>query len=57
MNATKITARHLERLAVVYVRQSTPGQVLGNRESTARQYGLAERAVEMGWEPGSHPDD
>ena len=49
MSATRITARQLERLAVVYVRQSSPGQVLRNRESTARQYGLAERAVEMGW--------
>ena len=49
MSATKIGARQLERLAAVYVRQSTPKQVLGNRESRARQYGLAERAVEMGW--------
>ena len=49
MRAGRITARHLGRLAVVYVRQSTPKQVLGNRESTARQYGLVERAVEMGW--------
>ncbi len=49
MSATKIGARQRERLAAVYVRQSTPKQVLGNRESRARQYGLAERAVEMGW--------
>ena len=49
MSAAKIGARQLERLAVVYVRQSTPKQVLENRESTARQYGLTERAVEMGW--------
>lgn len=49
MSATKIGARQLERLAAVYVRQSTPKQVLGNRESRARQYGLAERAVELGW--------
>lgn len=51
MREGKITDRHLSRLAVVYVRQSTPKQVLDNRESTARQYGLAERAVEMGWSP------
>ena len=49
MSTTKLTARPLERLAVIYVRQSTPGQVLGIRESTARQYGLVERAVELGW--------
>ena len=49
MSATKLGARHLERLAAVYVRQSTPKQVRGNRESGRRQYGLVERAVEMGW--------
>ena len=48
MSATKLTTWHLERLAVIYVRQSSRGQVLGNRESTARQYGLAERAAELG---------
>jgi excisionase family DNA binding protein len=36
----------------VYVRQSTPGQVERNAESSARQYALRERAVELGW-PGS----
>src|SRR6195952_3181570 len=40
---------HLTRIAVVYVRQSTPQQVLDHRESTARQYALADRAVELGW--------
>ena len=49
MSTTKIAARHLERLAVVYVRQSTLGQVRNHRESTARQYALAERAREFGW--------
>ena len=49
MSVAKIWPRHLARLALVYVRQSSPGQVRGNRESTARQYSLAERAVEMGW--------
>jgi hypothetical protein len=38
----KILAAHLEKLAVVYVRQSTPKQVLENRESTARQYAFAD---------------
>ena len=48
MSEGKITARHLERLAVVFVRQSTPFQVLENRESTARQYALKSRARELG---------
>jgi DNA invertase Pin-like site-specific DNA recombinase len=46
---SKITAAHLRRRALVYVRQSTPAQVEYNRESTERQYRLAERAVELGW--------
>jgi DNA invertase Pin-like site-specific DNA recombinase len=33
----------------VYIRQSTPGQVEHNRESTARQYALADRACQLGW--------
>ena len=41
--------RHLDRLAVVYVRQSSPQQVLEHQESTARQYALADRAVALGW--------
>ena len=45
----RITNRHLERSAAVYVRQSTQGQVLRNRESRERQYRLAERARELGW--------
>src|SRR2546421_9031555 len=45
----KITARHLSRQAMLYVRQSTLHQVLENTESTARQYGLRERAVAFGW--------
>jgi len=46
---TKITAVHLRRHAVVYIRQSTAIQVDRNRESTARQYDLADRAVALGW--------
>src|SRR3954464_3537063 len=45
----KIQAWHLDRLAIVYVRQSTAQQVAENRESTDRQYALAQRAVELGW--------
>jgi DNA invertase Pin-like site-specific DNA recombinase len=45
----KVTARHLERLAVVYVRQSTMQQVLDHQESTRLQYGLVQRAIALGW--------
>jgi DNA invertase Pin-like site-specific DNA recombinase/uncharacterized protein YndB with AHSA1/START domain len=46
----KIKPSHLERQACVYVRQSTPVQVVYNRESNLRQYRLVERAVTLGWE-------
>src|SRR3954454_25222473 len=49
----KITETHRRQRAVVYVRQSTLAQVERNVESTARQYALRERAVELGWPPGS----
>ncbi len=45
----KIAPIHLQRLAVVYVRQSTAQQVLRREESTRLQYGLAGRARELGW--------
>lgn len=45
----KIKTTHLQRCAYVYVRQSTTSQVQHNRESTDRQYKLAERAVQLGW--------
>lgn len=47
--AQKVTAAHLQRNAYLYVRQSTPRQVLENKESTARQYALQQRAVALGW--------
>ena len=46
---SKITPDHLARQAYVYVRQSTPDQLLHNHESRRRQYGLAERARQLGW--------
>ena len=46
---SKIRPEHVRRLAVVYVRQSSSHQVRGNRESTARQYALVERAQALGW--------
>jgi DNA invertase Pin-like site-specific DNA recombinase len=51
MTTAKIQSIHCERLAFVYVRQSTPLQVVENRESTERQYHLRERAIELGWPP------
>lgn len=45
----KITASHRARDAYVYVRQSTLGQVQAHAESLARQYGLRQRAVLLGW--------
>ena len=45
----QVATRHLERKACVYVRQSSLAQVQHHRESTARQYGLGERAVTLGW--------
>ncbi len=45
----KIGPVHLQRLAVVYVRQSTAQQVLRHEESTRLQYGLVDRARELGW--------
>src|SRR5262245_54185565 len=47
----KVSPWHRDRLAVVYVRQSTTQQVQDHQESTRLQYGLAERAVMLGWAP------
>src|SRR5215216_3492955 len=46
---SKVCDRHLARLAVVYVRQSTRQQVLDHGESTRLQYALVQRAVGLGW--------
>ena len=47
--ASKIKPTHTQRTAFVYIRQSSPSQVEFNRESTARQYALVNRACELGW--------
>jgi DNA invertase Pin-like site-specific DNA recombinase len=47
--SAKLTAERLRRRAVVYVRQSSPGQVVHHLESQRRQYGLADRARELGF--------
>jgi len=46
---SKITVEHLQRIACVFVRQSTQDQLLHNLESQRRQYGLADRARQLGW--------
>ena len=48
-DAQKITASHLARIAIVYLRQSSAAQVEHNRESTERQYALTLKAGELGW--------
>jgi DNA invertase Pin-like site-specific DNA recombinase/uncharacterized protein YndB with AHSA1/START domain len=46
---SKIKPTHTQRTALVYIRQSSLSQVEHNRESTARQYALADRACQLGW--------
>jgi DNA invertase Pin-like site-specific DNA recombinase len=54
---TKITADHLGRGAFVYIRQSTADQLVHNQESRRRQYGLADRAKQLGWASVEVVDD
>jgi DNA invertase Pin-like site-specific DNA recombinase len=54
---SKITAEHLARCAIVYVRQSTSHQVANNLESQRRQYGLVERGHQLGWRDVQVIDD
>jgi DNA invertase Pin-like site-specific DNA recombinase/predicted DNA-binding transcriptional regulator AlpA len=49
----KITEAHRRLRAIVYVRQSSPGQVQNNHESRSLQYALKARAIELGWPVGS----
>ena len=49
MRDPKVTQKHLELDAYLYIRQSTPRQVVENTESTQRQYALRDRAVSLGW--------
>src|ERR1700722_16951240 len=45
----KIRPPHLARRAILYVRQSSPGQVLNNTESQRLQYAMRERLIALGW--------
>ena len=49
MKSELIKPAHLARKAVVYIRQSTPHQVVSNQESLRLQYALRQRAHELGW--------
>jgi DNA invertase Pin-like site-specific DNA recombinase len=57
MTNHKLTPERLGRRAIVYVRQSTPGQVINNLESQRRQYNLADRARELGFHDVRTIDD
>ncbi|HEX2713482.1 MAG TPA: recombinase family protein, partial [Candidatus Acidoferrales bacterium] len=48
-DASKVKRNHFQRTAFIYIRQSSPSQVENNRESTARQYALVEKACQLGW--------
>jgi hypothetical protein len=48
--ASKVTAAHLSRTALLYVRQSSLKQVLHNTESAVRHYDLRGKAIALGWD-------
>ena len=54
---SKVQESHLKRPAYIYVRQSSPGQVLHNVESGRRQYALTDRARQLGWDQVHVIDD
>ena len=57
MKHEKIGPQHLERKAILYVRQSSAHQVLHNRESSALQYAMRERLADLGWRRIETVDD
>src|SRR3974390_459975 len=57
MMTDKIRPHHLERKAILYVRQSSVHQVLHNRESSALQYAMRDRLTELGWSQIETVDD
>lgn len=54
---SKLTPERLSRRAIVYIRQSRPDQVIHNQESQRRQYGLVDRARELGFSEVAVVDD
>jgi DNA invertase Pin-like site-specific DNA recombinase len=57
MMSEKIRPHHLERKAILYVRQSSAHQVLHNRESSALQYAMRDRLIALGWSEIETVDD
>src|ERR1700687_4657568 len=57
MTVEKIRPHHLERKAILYVRQSSAHQVLHNRESGALQYAMRDRLTALGWSEIETVDD
>jgi DNA invertase Pin-like site-specific DNA recombinase len=57
MMSEKIRPHHLERKAILYVRQSSTHQVLHNRESSALQYAMRDRLIALGWSEIETVDD
>src|ERR671938_967611 len=49
MRSELVSNRHLARRAIIYIRQSSPHQVLTNQESLRLQYDLRRRALDLGW--------
>src|ERR1700731_1167369 len=49
MISDKVRPHHLQRKAILYVRQSSAHQVLHNRESSALQYAMRDRLMALGW--------
>jgi DNA invertase Pin-like site-specific DNA recombinase len=47
-----VTPQHLSRKAIIYIRQSSPHQMLSNQESLRLQYALRQHAIELGWAAG-----
>src|SRR5215467_6728272 len=57
MMSEKIRPHHLERKAILYVRQSSAHQVLHNRESSVLQYAMRDRLIALGWSEIETVDD
>src|SRR6202045_1527404 len=57
MMTEKIRPHHLDRKAILYVRQSSAHQVLHNRESSALQYAMRDRLIALGWSEIETVDD
>jgi hypothetical protein len=57
MMSEKIGPHHLDRKAILYVRQSSAHQVLHNRESSALQYAMRDRLIALGWSEIETVDD